>query len=115
MPRANYPLSSPRRLEVVEVYGPEPIGANNIDALDALAGAQLAGDNRPNQPGWGLPGSVENTSQTVFVNPQAFHGGNPDALATLHVGNGIPVPYGEDQALDGFALPSFGDPNYGSG
>jgi hypothetical protein len=56
----------------VQVWGPEPIGASMIDSLDTLQGVQLSGAGVI--PAWGIAGSQENTSQSIYVSPQLFAG-----------------------------------------
>lgn len=95
-------------IQAVQVWGPEPIGAANADALDAMAGMQLAGMVGPTPLPVGEPGSDETTAHGYFYGVQAFNGGDPTSLSTLHTGNGVPVAYGHDHALAGFEPPSGG-------
>lgn len=57
------------------VWGPEPIGASMIDALDAVYGANLAGAGMV--VGWGMAGSPERSDARRFASPQFFAGGWP--------------------------------------
>lgn len=75
----------------VEAWGPEPIGAAQVDALQARHGADLAGAQISTPPGWGASGSVEATDTTVWMPPQAFNGlAGLSALSTFIPGGGIP-------------------------
>ena len=56
----------------VVAWGPDPTGARQVEALMAARGADLAGYGA--HPGWGEPGSVEQTDQTIWASPQAFTG-----------------------------------------
>jgi hypothetical protein len=100
---------SPRSQVLVEVWGPEPIGAAQVDALQARFGADMAGFTAPNPAGWGLQGSIERTDQTVWASPQAFTGAAQVALSTFApLGAVTPTQYPQDAHMTGVVLPGPG-------
>jgi hypothetical protein len=93
----------------VERWGPEPIGAAQVEGVMARAGALLAGFTRPTPAGWGLTGSQELTDQSVWASPQAFTGaGAKVALAAFTVGADAPTVYPQDAHSTGIVLPGRG-------
>ena len=98
-----------RQVAIVETYGPEPIGAAQVDAIQARQGALLAGFTTPNPAGWGAPGSVERTDFRTFGDPQAFAGmAGIKALAVYRPGADLPIIYPEQAELGQVVLPGPG-------
>lgn len=101
------PGSPQRGVAAVEVWGEEPIGANQVDALHVRFGADMAGFTSPTPAGWGLQGSQERTDQTIWASPQAFTGlAGAVALSTLMpLGATAPIVYPGEASLAGIVLP----------
>lgn len=107
MPRAVH--NPDQGVQVVQSWGPEPVGANQVEALLAMRGLDLAGGSGPTPPGWGLSGSQEVTSQDVFASPQAFTGlAGVVGLSTFAPGAGVPIAYPADAHSAHVVLPGPG-------
>lgn len=103
---ARRPPAPPQATATVETWGPEPIGANQVEAVMAATGARLAGFTWPNPAGWGLQGSVETTDTTVWASPQAFTAaGGATAQSVLSTGAAPPTVYPQDAAMAQIVLP----------
>ena len=103
------PATPPRNAAVVESWGPEPIGATQVEALQAATGAKLAGFTTPTPAGWGERGSVERTDNSVWASPQAFTaGGGQTAMSVFSTGAAPPTVYPQDAAMAQIALPGAG-------
>lgn len=100
------PSTPPRNTATVESWGPEPIGATQVEALQAAQGAQLAGFTSPSPAGWGERGSLETTDSHVWASPQAFTaGGGQTAMSVFSTGAAPPTIYPQDAAMAQIALP----------
>ena len=88
MSRRRIGLAQPVQPYLLPVYGEEPIGAAQIDALDTAYGAALSGIARPIN--WGLQGSFETTDQSVWVGPQVFSKNNGSTLPLDQMTDGLP-------------------------
>ena len=94
---------------IVETFGPEPIGAAQVDAIQARQGALLGGFTAPNPAGWGAPGAMELTDYHTWGDPQAFAGmAGIKALAVYRPGADLPVIYPEQAELGQIVLPGPG-------
>ncbi len=89
---ARRPRTGQPAVVAVPVYGPEPIGATQVDTLDAYQGGQLGGGSV--LVAEGLRGQ-DDASSALYVSPQAFL--RVGALATTTVAsqgsnenNGVP-------------------------
>lgn len=101
--------SPDQSVQSVQTWGPEPIGANQVEALMARRGADLAGMSYPNPAGWGLSGSQETTDQTVWLSPQAFNGmAGLTAQSVLTLGGATPIGYQQDASAAQIVLPVAG-------
>lgn len=89
--------SSEPAVVAVQAYGPEPIGATQIDTLDAYQGGQLGGGSV--LVAEGLRGQ-DDASSALYESPQAFL--RVGALATTTVSN---EASNENNGVPGSVLP----------
>lgn len=98
-----------RQAVVVEAWGPDAIGANQVESLMARNGALLAGFTAPTPAGWGMAGSTSTTDSHVWASPQAFNMGAANvALSTWAVGAAAPTVYPGDTTGTNIVLPGRG-------
>jgi hypothetical protein len=93
----------------VQAWGPDAVGATQVESLLARQGQLLAGFTAPTPAGWGLAGSTATSDSHIWASPQAFTGaGAKTAFSAWTVGADYPTVYPADAHVTLIPLPGVG-------